>query len=89
MNTSSLISASQVLSQSVAAMVNNAALVSHLHDAMLGEVRDILERTQALEVELAETKEALKKAYDELAALKGPAKVEKEDSIAYGDDIEG
>ena len=74
---SSLISASTSLSQAVTVAANNTALLVSLHDNLLAEMRGVLEKAQAMEAELAETKDALKKANDELAALKAmPQKVE-------------
>jgi len=91
---SSLITASQVLSQSVAAMANSAALVSALHDSMLAEVRGLLEREQALASELAKTKARLEATQKELECMKAepaeiPEPADAVSSIGFGDDIPG
>ena len=87
---SRLITSCQTLSQAVAGIANGAAVLSSLHNSMLADLCNVLESYQLIASELAETKEALKKANDELATLKAkPAKTVKEDSIAYGDDIKG
>lgn len=67
---SRLITSCQTLSQAVAGMVNSAAVLSSLHDSMLTDLRGVLENYQLAASELAETREQLKKANDELAALK-------------------
>lgn len=70
MDTNALVSASTALSQAVTVAASNAGLLVSLHDTMIAELRNVLAMAQTLELELAETKSALKKAEAELAALK-------------------